>query len=250
MGQRAASTRWRRASSFSLRNVDLERADGCCFGRVGHDGAPWFADGTKPRRLACAVSRPVDTGPRWPVEHRSSAPSGSCGGPRLQFQRNPSHYRFPCKAIAVAGHLIPPLSARAQPRAEFLGGVAESRLTRRYTKVNRCLTEERQALAVLGALLLVAQRPRAITVAALIVVVLLVLVVPAAQADSQRTLTRRTARCPASSSATCWIAARSWTWCASGSGAAADTCLVRGARSHGHAVAGWPRSQLDTAACT
>jgi hypothetical protein len=44
-------------SELLLRNLDPERTDGCCFGRDGHNDAPRFADGGKPRRLASA-SRP------------------------------------------------------------------------------------------------------------------------------------------------------------------------------------------------
>jgi hypothetical protein len=40
-----------------LRDLDPERADGCGFGRDGHDGTPWFADGTEPRP-PCRAFRP------------------------------------------------------------------------------------------------------------------------------------------------------------------------------------------------
>ena len=45
-------------SELLLRNLDLERADGCCFGRDGHDGAPRFGDGRE-ASPACQRVAPV-----------------------------------------------------------------------------------------------------------------------------------------------------------------------------------------------
>ena len=82
-------------SELRFGNLDLERADGCCFGGDGHDGAPRFADGGKPRRLAGA-SRPWVTGQLTglrPARARTRRPAAHS---RAHGESGSRAWRTPC----------------------------------------------------------------------------------------------------------------------------------------------------------
>ena len=103
-------------SELLLRNIDPERADGCCFGGNGNDGTPRLADGTKPRLLSARRAR----------EHPGSLPGLGAG---LLPSRSGSTSRRRARRPAAR--------VRAPSRRLFRPGSPESRGAKRKGKRSR-----------------------------------------------------------------------------------------------------------------